>query len=189
MQYERALTDASKDPVMNRITIQNPLPKIEPLEVSFSDGTGKIFKGTSYDFSLTRARGYEAGEYKFVLRTSDGNDIGSPTTIILKGDNDVVDRRTISFATKAKDKDAGKEVAENENTGPASTEVTAVGTAPPFIPPEAFQKTDEEQIHTSGQGGCCGSSMIASAGPRENAAILAITVGLGLLVMRRKPKK
>src|SRR5580698_3011080 len=45
-QYERALTDASKDPVMNRIPIQNPMPKSESLDVSFSDGTGKIFKGT-----------------------------------------------------------------------------------------------------------------------------------------------
>jgi len=188
-QYERAQTDASKDPVLNRIPIQNALPKTESLEVDFADATGKIFKSTRYDFSLTRARGYEAGEYKFQLRTSDGSDVGSSATVILKGDNPVVDRRSITFSakTKEKDKDAGLTVAEN--TGPASTEVTPVGTAPPFVPPEAFQKTDEEQIHTSGQGGCCGSSMVASQAPTRNAAIIALTIGIGLLVRRRRSRR
>lgn len=41
-QYERALTDNSKDPVLNRIPIQNALPKTESLDVDFADGTGKI---------------------------------------------------------------------------------------------------------------------------------------------------
>ncbi len=188
-QYERALTDNSKDPVLNRSPIQNAMPKTESLDVDFADGTGKIFKSTRYDFSLTRARGYEAGEYSFKLRTSDGTDVGGTTTVILKGDNPVVDRRSITFSTKTKDKDkdGGTNVAQNDTSAsPTSTEVTPVGTAPPFVPPEAFQKTDEEQIHTSGHGGCCGGSMIASTAPTSNAAIIALTVGLGLLIRRRK---
>jgi hypothetical protein len=186
-QYERALTDASKDPVVNRTPLQNQLPKTESLDVDFADGTGKIFKSTRYDFSLTRARGYEAGEYKFQLRTSDGTDVGSSTTMILKGDNPVVDRRSITFSAKTKEKpEAGAEVAQND-PGPASTEVQATGTAPPFVPPEGFQKTDEEQIHTQG-GGCCGGSMVASTAPSSGAAIVALTVGLGLLVHRRRRK-
>src|SRR5450631_1978201 len=32
-EYERALTDGSKDPVMNRIPMQNQLPKTESLDV------------------------------------------------------------------------------------------------------------------------------------------------------------
>ena len=41
-QYERALTDNSKDPVLNRMPLQNQLPKTpESLEVDFADAHGK----------------------------------------------------------------------------------------------------------------------------------------------------
>jgi hypothetical protein len=181
-EYERALTDASKDPVLNRIPMQNQLPKIESLDVDFADSTGKIFKTTNYDFSLSRVRGYEAGEWKMQLRTSDGQDVGTAQTVILKGDNPVVDRRSISFATKPKEKkDAGAEVAQND-TSPTSTEVTPVGTPPPFVPPEGFQKTDEEQIHTKPGG--CGCDI---PGPTQSGlAVLVTGVALGLLAIRRK---
>lgn len=184
-QYERALTDNSKDPALNRIPLQNQLPKTESLDVDFADGTGKIFKSTRYDFSLTRARGYEAGEYKFQLRTSDGTDVGTSNTVILKGDNPVVDRRSITFATKPKEpkKDAGTEVAEN--AGPASTEVTPVGTAPPFIPAEGFQKTDEEQLHTKPGG--CGCDVPGTQS--SSLAIFATAIGLGALAHRRRKNK
>jgi hypothetical protein len=187
-QYERALTDNSKDPVLNRIPLQNQLPHTESLDVDFANAQGKIWKSTRYDFSLTRARGYEAGEYKFQLRTTDGSDVGSSTTVILKGDNPVVDRRSITFSAGAKKdkdkKDAGVEVADN--AGPATTEVAAVGTPPPFVSPDSFKKTpEEEQVHTQG-GGCCGGSMIASTAPTSNAAIVALTVGLGVLIRRRR---
>jgi hypothetical protein len=191
-QYERALTDASKDPVLNRIPLQNQLPKTESLDVDFADATGKVFKTTNFDFSLTRARGYEAGEYKFQLRTSDGTDVGSSTTVILKGDNPVVDRRSMVFTAKTKDKkpDGGTDVAQNDTSGvPTSTEVTPTGSAPPFVPAEAFQKTpEEEQVHNQG-GGCCGGSMIATTAPTSNAAIIALTIGAGVLVHRRRRKK
>ena len=184
-EYERALTDNSKDPVLNRIPLQNQLPKTESLDVDFADATGKIFKGTRFDFSLSRVRGYEAGEYKFQLRTSDGSDVGSSATMILKGDNPVVDRRSITFSAKSsKDKDAGAQVAQNDTSAvPTSTEVAAIGTPPPFVSQESFQKTpEEEQVHTQG-GGCCG---IATTAPRSNAAIVALTLGIGVLVRRRR---
>jgi hypothetical protein len=182
-EYERALTDGSKDPVLNRIPMQNQLPKIESLDVDFADGTGKIFKTTNYDFSLTRARGYEAGEWKMQVKTSDGQDVGTPQTVTLHGDNPVVDRRSISFATKPKEtkKDAGTEVAQND-TAPTSTEVTPVGTAPPFIPAEGFQKTDEEQIHTKPGG--CGCDI---PGPTQSGLAVFVTgAALALLAIRRK---
>lgn len=181
-QYERALTDASKDPVINRIPMQNQLPKIESLDVDFADATGKIFKTTNYDFSLTRARGYEAGEWKFQLKTADGQDVGTAQTVTLHGDNPVVDRRSISFTAKPKEtkKDAGTEVAEN--TMPTSTEVTAVGTPPPFVPPEGFQKTDEEQIHTKPGG--CGCDVPGTT--QSGIAVFVTGIALGLLALRRK---
>jgi hypothetical protein len=184
-EYERALTDNSKDPVLNRIPMQNQLPKVESMDVDFSDATGKIFKTTNYDFSLTRARGYEAGEWKMQIRTADGQDIGSSTMITLRGDNPVVDRRSISFSAKPKEakKDAGTEVAQNDtNTAPTSTEVQPVGTPPPFVPPEGFQKTDEEQIHTKPGG--CGCDMPGSQ--QSSIAIFVTSIGLLTLVLRKK---
>jgi MYXO-CTERM domain-containing protein len=185
-EYERALTDNSKDPVINRIPMQNQLPKVESLDVDFADATGKIFKTTNYDFSLTRARGYEAGEWKMQLRTADGQDIGTAQTITLHGDNPVVDRRSISFATKPKEakKDAGTEVAQND-TAPTSTDVAAVGTPPPFVPPEGFQKTDEEQIKTKPGG--CGCDVPGEA--QSSLAILASTAALVALALHRRKKR
>ena len=186
-QYERALTDQSKDPVLNRVPLQNQMPKAESLDVDFADATGKVFKSTFFDFYISRVRGYEAGEYTFKLRMPDGSDVGGTSNIILKGDNPVVDRRSISFAAPTKkDKDAGTNVASNDTSAvPTSTEVAAVGTPPPFVSPEAFQKTpEEEQVH--GHGGCCGGSMVASSAPRSNIAIVALTLGFGILIHRRR---
>ena len=177
-QYERALTDNSKDPVLNRIPLSGQMPKLESLDVDFSDATGKIFKTTNYDFSLTRARGYEAGEYKMQIRTADGQDIGGSTTIILKGDNPVVDRRSMVFTakTKDKDKDKDKQVAQNDTASavPTSTEVQPVGTPPPFIPDEGFQKTKEEEIQTKPGG--CGCDV-----PGTTTSWLAVVGSVGLL--------
>jgi len=182
-QYERALTDNSKDPVLNRIPLQNQLPKVESLDVDFSDATGKVFKTTNYDFSLTRARGYEAGEYKMQIRMADGTDIGGSTTVILRGDNPVVDRRSITFSAKPKDEHKDKQVAQNDTSAvPTSTDVAAVGTPPPFIPPEGFQKTDEEQIHTKPGG--CGCDV-----PGQTTSTLAVfgsVIGLAALAARRR---
>jgi MYXO-CTERM domain-containing protein len=183
-QYERALTDASKDPVMNRQPISNAMPKVESLDVDFSDATGKIFKTTNYDFSLSRVRGYEAGEYKMQIRTSDGQDVGGTVTIILKGDNPVVDRRSITFSAKTRDKDAGSQVAQNDTSAvPTSTEVQASGTPPPFIPSEGFQKTNEEEIQTKPGG--CGCDV-----PGTTTSPLAIFgTGLALVALAHRRKK
>jgi MYXO-CTERM domain-containing protein len=183
-QYERALTDNSKEPVLNRVPLQNQMPKIESLDVDFADGTGKIFKTTNFDFSLSRARGYEAGEYKMQIRKADGTDIGGSTTIILKGNNPVVDRRSITFSAKSDKKDKDKKVAQNDTASavPTSTEVQAVGTPPPFIPDEGFQKTKEEEIQTKPGG--CGCDVPGTA--TSSAAVLGVLVGLGALAARRR---
>ena len=75
--YERDLVDNSPKPVTNRQSLVGQQPSVESLEVDFSDASGKIFNITHFDFSLTRIRGYEAGEYKVQVRTSDGADVGS----------------------------------------------------------------------------------------------------------------
>ncbi len=197
MVYERALVDNSSDPVINRQALQNQTPSVESLDVDFSDPRGKIFNRTRFDFSLTRTRGYEAGEYKVQLRTSDGLDIGGPTTLVLNGDNPVVDRRTVTF--NAKDKtikkvdtgiDGGTQVAKNDSddnssAAPANTDVTPTGSAAPFIPSEAYQKTPEEEQREHPKG--CGCSVPGAGFP--SLAWLAAPLGIGLAVGVRRRRR
>jgi hypothetical protein len=192
--YERALVDNSSTPVLNRTPLINQTPSVESLDVDFSDPTGKIFNRTRFDFSLTRTRGYEAGEYKVQVRTSDGVDIGSPATLILKGDNDVVDRRSITFNAKEKPikkvdtgLDGGAKVASNDDTPAAatlSTDVTPAGNAAPFIPPEAFQKTPEEEARDHPKG--CGCSVPGTGGTTGAGVFAGISLALGLAAARRR---
>lgn len=162
-EYERALIDGKTEPVLNRIALVGQNPSVESLDVDFADGSGKIFKQTRFDFGLTRARGYVAGEYKVQVRTSDGTDIGGSTNITLKGDNDVIDRRAMTFNAKDPkikkvDDGTGAPKANAGGTdGPSAAagngDVAPTGTAAPFISQEAYEKTPEEDIKVK-KGGC-----------------------------------
>jgi hypothetical protein len=190
--YERAYIDNHKEPVLNRMALSGQNPSVESLDVDFADGSGKIFKGTRFDFGLTRARGYEAGEYKVQVRTTDGVDIGTTANLILKGDNPVVDRRAISFNAK----DPGiKKVDDGVNAnmppkqtnddvpGSASQDVVATGTAAPFIPPEAFQKTPEEEIRERPKG--CGCDVPGTT-PSLPPLVLSVFAPFALVAFRRR---
>ena len=196
--YERSLIDGHNEPVQNRQVLQNQTPSVESLDVDFADPSGKIFKGTRFDFGLTRQRGYEAGEYKVEVRMSDGTNIGTSARLVLKGDNPVVDRRAIAFNAKEKSikkvdgYDGGANQAKNDNSdvapvnnGPA--EVTPMGTATGFVPAEGQKETDEEKIKTRPKG--CGCSM-----PGEEQSALGFffvlpILGLGVMAMRRRSRR
>lgn len=194
MVYERSLVDGRDEPVINRQALQNQSPSVESVDVGFSDPTGKIFKGTRFDFGLNRARGYEAGEYKVEVRTSDGTTIGQPAKLILKGDNPVVDRRSIAF--NAKDKsikkiegyDAGASQAKDDepiaatSNGPA--EVTPTGTATGFVPAEGFMETEEENLKTRPKG--CGCEAVGTTGPSAALLFLVPVIGAGVIAARRR---
>lgn len=193
MAYERALIDGHNEPVVNRQALQNQTPNVESLDVDFADPSGKIFKGTRFDFGLTRTRGYEAGEYKVEVKTSDGVAIGTPQNLILKGDNPVVDRRAIAFnakdpgVKKVEAYDAGAKVAQNDEPSAANNmgEVKATGVATPFIPKEGYDKVPEEEIKTK-PGGCgCKVQDTTGAGALLWLAPLA---GIGVLVRRRRAR-
>jgi hypothetical protein len=194
MVYERALIDGHTEPVVSRQSLSNQTPSIESLDVDFADPSGKVFKGTRFDFGLTRPRGYEAGEYKLEVRTSDGVTIGSTQTLILKGDNPVVDRRAIAFNAKSSGVkkvddglDGGAKAAKqddapmNDNMG----EVTPTGTATPFIPKEGFEKTSEEEIKQRPHG--CGCDV---PGTRVSFSYLwLLPVGAVALVRLRRSRR
>jgi MYXO-CTERM domain-containing protein len=191
--YERALVDGHSEPVTNRQALQNQAPSTESLDVDFADPSGKIWKGTRFDFGLTRTKGYQAGEYEVKLRTSDGVDIGGALRITLKGDNPVVDRRAITFnakepAIKKVDTglDGGTKVAKNDDVGPSpmSTDVAPSGKSEPFVPQSAYNKTPEEEIKERPKG--CGCSA-PGASPYGLAWLAAAgLLGAALVVARRR---
>ncbi len=196
MVYERALTDASKQPVLNKIAVQNQMPSIESLDVDFADGTGKIYKSTRFDFGLTRQRGFEAGEYTMKVQLADGTNLAGTANLVLEGDNPVVDRRSITFDAnnkKIKKVDNGLDggVASNSPNNdtamaaPTSTEVQPVGTAAPFIPASAFQETDAEQVKEKPGG--CGCSVPGV--PLGTVELFGAPLGLALLGLRRRRRR
>jgi MYXO-CTERM domain-containing protein len=189
--YERSLVDGKSDPVTNRTVLQNQTPSTESLDVDFADGSGKIFKGTRFDFGLTRARGYEAGEYKVELRTKDGVSVGSPVNLTLRGDNEVVDRRSITFNAKQSGikkidgVDAGAKVAQADDPPPVDNggEVTPTGTATPFVPADAYNRTPEEDIKVKKSG--CGCTTPGSSQMPLALSLLPL-VGVAALLARRR---
>jgi hypothetical protein len=195
--FERALIDGHDGPVTNRMVLQNQTPQVESLDVDFSNGSGKIFKVTRFDFSLSRERGYEAGEYSVKVRTSDGVEIGGTGRLTMNGENPVVDRRAITF--NAKDKSVKKipgygedgGVAENgppkndtDETPVQSSEVQATGTAAPFIPPDAYNKQPEEEVKTRPAG--CGCVVAGASGSDGLLGLGGFAFGLALVGLRRR---
>jgi len=192
MAYERALIDGHSEPVLAKQSLQNQTPSVESLDVDFADPSGKVFKGTRFDFGLTRARGYEAGEYKIEVKTSDGTAIGAAQNLILKGDNPVVDRRAMAFnakepgVKKVEGYDGGTGPSKGSDNGPANNnmgEVAPSGTAQPFIPKEGYDKTSEEEIKQRPKG--CGCDIPGGVDVGTLAWLMPLA-GLGLAVLRRR---
>ena len=192
MAYERALVDGKSEPVLAKQALQNQTPSVESLDVDFADPSGKVFKGTRFDFGLTRARGYEAGEYKIEVKTSDGTAVGAPQNLILKGDNPVVDRRAMAFnakepgVKKVAGYDGGTGPDKGNEDGPANNnmgEVAPSGTAQPFIPKEGYDKTSEEEIKQRPKG--CGCDVPGGVDAGALAWLMPLA-GVGLALVRRR---
>jgi hypothetical protein len=193
--YERDLVDNNPKPVTNRQSLVGQNPSVESLEVDFSDASGKIYPITHFDFSLTRVRGYEAGEYKLQVRTSDGIDIGAPAQITLNGDNPVVDRRAMNFDAKnpsmkkvaAVDTGDAPKKEDAVAAAPVNGDVTPAGDAPPFLSADAFKQQPEE-LHEHPKGCGCDVPGTDTRGTSDAARALgALGIGLGLsLIVRRR---
>lgn len=189
--YERSLVDGKTEPVTSRINVTNGSPKQETLDVDFSDTSGKTFNQTRYDFGITRDSGYVAGEYQLRVRTSDGQDIGSPITLILKGDNQVTDRRTMAFNAKdpkikkIEGVDAGApKPAGDQPAADVQGDVQASGQAEPFVGKGGETETEEENIKVR-KGGCGCETVGTSSLGLPLSATLGL-FGLGLLAARRR---
>jgi MYXO-CTERM domain-containing protein len=197
--YERALTDQGGDkPQLVRKPLSNQSPINESMDVGFSDGSGKTFKITKFDFVVRRDRGFEAGEYTLkIKRAGDGVAVGTPQKITLKGDNPIVDRRAIVFSGEKK-KPEGAKTQEGDKAS-ASDKAADKGTS---TDPEKDAPADNspaendpapETVEPGGgvpptpprQGGC-GCRVAGDAGAPAPLVLLGLAAGLASLRLVRR---
>jgi hypothetical protein len=199
MIYDRELNEASPEkPVVVRKPLVGQQTINESMDVGFGDGSGKVFKGTKFDFVIRRDRGFFAGEYKLTVKKVDGGKtMGQPMRIVLNGDNEVVDRRPISFVGERAGKDGKAKSDKPKSDKPTSEqpkdESQASSEGEPSAPSEpapseSAPSTDAAEPPPSvapKQGGC-GCAMV---GDRTNdvpaSVVAALAVGLVVSLRRR----
>ncbi len=190
--YERAKVDGDRI-VEHTIPLRYQTPHIESMPVGFQNpADGKPVRRTRFVFSLTRESGFEAGEYKVkITNARTGQKIGGATVIKLQGDNDVIDRRTISF-----------EADKPKSSKPASTltdvqEGTFRTTGGEVVTEEEEEEeetsTSRRPASTSSAGpqpikenpGACGCRA-AGATPAPTGLAVFAAAALALVVARRR---
>lgn len=187
--YEMTLEDGMEKPQMRRVPQENKQPLMETQDVGFLDpGSGKTMARTRFTFNLTRARGFEAGEYKVSVKNKrSGNKLGAPIQLVLKGDNEVVDRRSMVFEGKKKkkgdDKPKSWEQAPDPSEDPNSEAYWASGPAEP----EPQGKGLPPPAHMQDKPGACGCRLPGRSGPLQGSFLL-LALAVGGLVARRRDR-
>lgn len=190
--YERSLVDGSEQPQLRKVPLENKQPLIESVEVGFLDpGSGKTQARTRFTFKLTRDRGFEAGEYKVtVTNKGTGKKIGGEQRLVLDGENEVIDRRSMVFDTKkaeekAKAKREAKAAEEDEydpSQDPNKEEYWASG-------PAESEPKDEPlppPAHMQERPGACGCRVPGAPVSHTHPAWLVGLGLLGLFALRRR---
>lgn len=152
--YERSLVDGRDEPQEQTLPLRGQQALIETVDIGFMDaGSGTIQPRTKFTFKITRAHGFEAGEYKVTIKDArNGQAVGTPTTLRLKGENPVVDRRSVVFhGNKKKKSKQSDDPKEAEQT--ASEEEVA---EPDYQegPPPAEEGDAPPAIEENPGGGC-----------------------------------
>lgn len=208
--FERSLVD---DPgnkegklVERKVPIENKQASIETVDIGFLDpSTGKVESRTKFSFKVTRGHGYEAGEYRVTIRDArDGSTIGTPTRIVFDGENDTVDRRTMTFSGgDAKPKK--KQMKEVDHDGNVEGDKAASGTPndtagggdgepaasaePAAADPEPAPADAPEEAKgpppIKEKPGGCGCRMDGRPAPAGLPGVLALVV-LGAVAARRR---
>jgi len=158
VRFERTLLDGSDEPQVRRVPVTTNTPIIEVVDVGFGDARGKVYKDSRYDLLINRERGFEAGEWKLQVKDGDGHEVGAAINLVLKGDNEVVDRRSMNFTAK---ESSSKKKSREERAAAAAAaasaaeeqEIKADGPPPPFVDPASHGKIAEEDIKVK-KGGC-----------------------------------
>jgi MYXO-CTERM domain-containing protein len=194
--YERSMVDGDKL-VERLVPLEGKQSLIESVDVGFMDsGSGNIEKRTRFTFKVTRAHGYEAGEYKVTIRDGrDGKTIGTPTTLKLNGENEVIDRRAMVFSGEKKKKkpEEAKPAADATSTDEAKDEPAAKDEAAN----EASSNDAEDDSEASGTedgppaikekpGGCGCKLQASSSSSPSGVLVLAFFAAVVLRRQRRR---
>jgi MYXO-CTERM domain-containing protein len=191
--YARDLTDGDKL-VEHTVPLSDRQSLIESVDVGFLDsGSGKIESRTRFSFKVTRAHGYEAGEYKVTIRdTRNGQQVGTAQTLKFQGENETIDRRAMVFASKddKKKKDEKKDDADKPADG-EKKDAPAAEDAPKEDAPAADAAKSEPSADDNapppveGKPGGCGCKLAGSERSGSGAVVLAL-LGFAALVSRRR---
>jgi MYXO-CTERM domain-containing protein len=198
--YERDMVDGDKL-VEHKVPLENRQALIESVDVGFLDsGSGKIESRTRFTFKLTRAHGYEAGEYKVSIHDGRNDQaVGTPVTLIFDGENEVIDRRAMVFSGgDKKKKDAPKADAPKSDDDKAASDdkkadsdkpaADGDGPAPAADPPKADDKpaADEPGTIKEKPGGC--GCRLADTRHDSGAGLAFAALALSGIVLRRRHK-
>lgn len=164
--YERSLVDGQEEPQLRKVPLKNKQAIIETVTVGFMDpGRGTIQKGTMFTFKITRAHGFEAGEYDLVVRDSrNGRTIGRKSKLVLQGENKVIDRRTISFVGDGKKKKKDDQMKKVDKDGNIKEDGDAPGDADPDQ-----DNMDVAAVHKEGWDPVYGAPATEEGDPEEES--------------------
>lgn len=192
--YARDLLDGDK--IQERVVpLQDRQSLIESVDVGFMDsGSGSIQSRTKFTFKVTRAHGYEAGEYKVTIRDGrNGNTIGTPTTLKFMGENELVDRRAMVFTGNEKKKKKEEPAEKKEEPASQAEESSASGessesdsAASEGEGEGAEEESDPPQEIKEKPGGC-GCRLEGTESGGSAAGLLALGLA-GLALGRRKTR-
>lgn len=190
--YEYSITDSDPKPVQRRKPMQNQPPQREQMDIGFADARGDLWQRTKFSFSVRRDRGFSAGEYTLtVKRSSDGAIMGQPMNIVLGGQNELIDRRSIVFAGEKKpDKKKpaeDKPKADAESSEPASAAGSSDGAEGPDEPETPAEPMDtsfaDSPPPVEPKRGC---GCRAVGGPTSAVAPLMVLLLLSVFGLRRR---
>jgi MYXO-CTERM domain-containing protein len=177
--------------VERTVPLQHQQSLIESVDVGFLDpGTATIQKRTKFSFKVTRAHDYAAGEYKVTISDArSGRKVGPPQKIIFKGENEIIDRRSITFGgekkKKKKDDEEKAEGEEGASEGGGEDDMADESTEEMDLQNEDEDDwEDEDDGEIKEKPGGCGCRL----GPAPSApfAPLALLAGLALFGLRRR---
>jgi hypothetical protein len=200
--FERAMVDGKEGVVERVVPLSGRQSLIESVDVGFMDpGSGQIQTRTKFNFKVTRAHGYEAGEYKVTIRDgTSGSMIGTPSTLTFDGENEVIDRRSIVFTGEKKKKkpdekkdEGGEKSDEKKDEGSSGGEgdkpadenkSDTVPTSEDKDEGEPSPGDAPDEVDTK-RGGC-GCELPGSAPLGAPSALAALALVSGLVLRRRR---
>jgi hypothetical protein len=197
--YERAMVDGDKL-ITRNVPIVGKQPVIETVDVGFLDpSTSRIESRTRFTFKLHRDHGFDCGEYKVTVRdTRNGQMVGSPVNLILGGENEVIDRRSLVFSGEKKKpkKEEKKEGAEGgegaaSDQGKKKSEAADQGAdeaapAKNEAPPPADEPTADNPETIKKKPGGCGCKVPGSSQTPATDGLLLLTAASGVVLARRR---